>query len=206
MELKQMMKCQHMDAKQIYIYIHRPDMGLMMDEVGCNLSQEMDHSVGGQKFLTSVQGQAYQSSSTKDLHFTCLGLTRLDGHPLMCIVIVAGKHHDIAVECGIDWNKLNEFDIDDLNNKQFEEFVQENLGEGGLFPGAPSSYYKGKEVPTFVTFSEKGGINGWILREILRRIDDLDLYGEDRKQGMYPFLLLDGHHSRFDLEFLKYIN
>ena len=40
----------------------------------------------------------------------------------------------------------------------------------------------------------------------MRRIDNLDLYGEDRKQGMCPFLLLDGHHSRFDIDFLKYIN
>ena len=44
------------------------------------------------------------------------------------------------------------------------------------------------------------------MTEILRRIDHLELYKEDRRNGLTPFLLLDGHQSRFDLQFLKYIN
>ena len=28
----------------------------------------------------------------------------------------------------------------------------------------------------------------------------------DRKDGLKPFLLLDGHGSRFELQFLRYIN
>ena len=66
--------------------------------------------------------------------------------------------------------------------------------------------YKGIEVPAFVTFSEGGGINGSILSEIFIRMDQLHLYDDDRKEGLIPFVLLDGHQSRFDLSFLEYIN
>ena len=61
-------------------------------------------------------------------------------------------------------------------------------------------------MPAFVTFSESGGISGTILTDIFRRLDSLRIYDEDRKNGLIPFVLLDGHHSRFDVEFLCYVN
>ena len=146
---------------KVKISIDHPEMGIVMDEVGCNLSQEMDHVVGGgQRFLTGVKDEAAESVSTRSHHFTCLGLTRLDGVPLMCVVIIAGKLHDIAVECGIDWRKLANYDIQDDVHKSNSEFVRENYGNNGLLPGAPSCTYKGKEVPAFVTFTESGGSMG----------------------------------------------
>jgi hypothetical protein len=39
---------------------------------------------------------------------------------------------------------------------------------------------------------------------MLKSIDKLDVY--NRSTGLNPFLLLDGHGSRFELEFLEYIN
>ena len=48
----------------------------------------------------------YESCSTKNNHFTCLGLTRLDGVALMCVVINQGKKRDILTESGIDWSVL----------------------------------------------------------------------------------------------------
>ena len=122
------------------------------------------------------------------------------------MVIIAGSKHDLVVECGIDWMKLNNVNMDDYESQTNAEFVKEHYGKGNLFPGAPSCSFKGKTVPAFVTFSEGGGINGWILREILKRIDDLKLYENDRKNGKTPFLLIDGHQLQFDLKFLKYIN
>ena len=75
---------------KVDILFDRPDMmGIVMDKVGCNLSSEMDNAVGRQRFLTSVTGQAEDSASTRNHHFTCLvGLTRLDGELLMCVVII----------------------------------------------------------------------------------------------------------------------
>ena len=37
-------------------------------------------------------------------------------------------------------------------------------------------------------------------------LDQLEVYKEDQKKGKTPFVLVDGHSSRFNLEFLNYIN
>ena len=60
---------------------------------------------------------------------------------------------------------------------------------------------KGKDAPCFVRFCDKGGMSGKILREIFETLDDLELFKEDREEGKILFMLLDGHQSRFDLEF-----
>jgi hypothetical protein len=39
---------------------------------------------------------------------------------------------------------------------------------------------------------------------MLQAMDELDVF--DPSTGLSPFLLLDGHGSRFELEFLEYIN
>ena len=44
------------------------------------------------------------------------------------------------------------------------------------------------------------------MTDIFSRLDDLKIYDNDRKNGLIPFVLLDGHQSRFDLSFLEYIN
>ena len=80
------------------------------------------------------------------------------------------------------------------------------IGEGKLFPGAPICNYKGVEVPAYVTFSESGGMDASILTGIFNRLDDLGIYKVDRQNGLEPFVLLDGHGSRFDLKFLEYVN
>ena len=57
-----------------------------------------------------------------------------------------------------------------------------------------------------MAFSDSGGITPTILTTIFKRLDNLGIYEEERKEGKKPFVLLDGHQSRFDLEFLDYIN
>ena len=189
------------------IKINRPDMCVVMDEVGCNLSQTDDNANGGQMYVCEAGTVPYESCSTKNCHFTCLGLTRLDGEALMCVVIIQGKKRDVMTESGIDWSALKDRDdIPNIANGDEAEFFQNNFGEGNLFPGGPSCYYKGINVPAFVTFTEGGGINGEILTKIFQRLDRLHVYDEDRKKGQIPFVLLDGHQSRFDLGFLEYIN
>lgn len=188
------------------IKINRPDMCILFDEVGCNLSQENDGAVGGEKYIYTVTDQPYQSVATRSHHFTCLGVTRLDGILLMCVIIITGKHRDVTVESGIDWTKLDDIDPVEMDNSNEFEFFESNYGANKLFPGGPSCDFKGTEVPAFATFSEGGGIDGWILREIFRRIDRLGLYDKDRKNGIFPFALVDGHQSRFELKFLEYIN
>ena len=43
-----------------------------------------------------------------------------------------------------------------------------------------------------------------LLHSMLKHIDDCCVF--DRTDGVLPFLLLDGHGSRFELPFLEYTN
>jgi len=60
------------------------------------------------------------------------------------------------------------------------------------------------KVPCFVGHSESGSIMSELLAAMLQHIDDCCIF--DRTDGVPPFLLLDGHWSRFKLLFLEYIN
>ena len=191
---------------KVEIALERLDMAIVFDEVGCNLSQECDNAKGGQKYLTGVNDQAYFSCATKHSHFTVLGLTTLDGNPLMCVIIMSGKKADISIAEGIDWDQLDQEDGElNLDGDEFD-FYNRYKGKGNIFPGGPECTYKGKKIPSLIAMTENGGINGEILLAIFKKLDSLDLYTDDRKNGQIPFVLIDGHQSRFDLDFLKYIN
>ena len=78
---------------------------------------------------------------------------------------------------------------------------------GGLdkrHPQGPVCHVNGKTVPTFCCCSENGSITSELLVDMLRVIDSFEVF--DRSDGIAPFLLLDGHGSRFEMPFLKYIN
>lgn len=77
----------------------------MLEECGCNLSQEGDGRIGIEKFLAGTKSLAYSTVSTKHFHFTHIGVTKFDGEALMCVVIISGKRHDNLVQLGIDTTK-----------------------------------------------------------------------------------------------------
>ena len=62
----------------------------------------------------------------------------------------------------------------------------------------------GKHVPTLCCCSESGSITAELLVRMLAQMDSLELF--DCSDGINPFLILDGHGSRFDCSFLEYIN
>ena len=134
------------------IKIIKPEMAIMSDEVGRNLSQEGDNANGGERYCCGVNEVPYQACSTKSNCFMTIRVTRLDGFPLMCVVIIQGKKRELAVESGIDWHLLDEIDDDYLDKTDHYEFFTDNYGEGKLLPGAPTCYYKGTKVPGYVVF------------------------------------------------------
>jgi hypothetical protein len=72
-----------------------------------------------------------------------------------------------------------------------------------FYPYGPTCVVGGKSVEAYVTCSESGSITSDILTNVLKYLDKkLDF---DRSEAD-PFLLLDGHGSRFELPFLDYIN
>ena len=76
---------------KIEVSLDMPHMASVMDTVWCNLSQETDKRVGGELFYLK-KDKAYKSISTHHSHFTVLGITTLDGNPVVCVVIMTGKN------------------------------------------------------------------------------------------------------------------
>jgi hypothetical protein len=69
--------------------------------------------------------------------------------------------------------------------------------------GDPKCKYNGKEAPCFFGASPQASITPELLMSMLKFMDDLNLFD---CSVCKPFLLLDGHGSRMQLPFLKYIN
>ena len=80
-----------------------------------------------------------------------------------------------------------------------------NIESDKYHPGGPNCTYKGGKVSCLVEFSEGGYISGHIITNVLRNLDALKLYENYRENGILPVLLVDGHGSHFDMEFLQYI-
>jgi hypothetical protein len=114
----------------------------------------------------------------------------------MCAIIFAAKKLDEKWVLGFDASAT--WVGNDKN-------LRGNAGElGKPFPMGPSCNVNGIDVPTFCCASESGSITGELLAAMLEAIDKLGVF--DRSDGVAPFLLLDGHGSRFDLKFLRYMN
>ena len=135
--------------------------------------------------------------NTKDAHWTLLGLTSLNGDAVMCIIIFAGVRESAVVETGMDIFAQQEGDVSD------KDYFKKNTGVGKLYPGGPTCVFQGTEIPCLTRWSPSGSITADILVDILA---SMDYYGVcDRSQGRKPFLLLDGHGSRFQESFLSYV-
>jgi hypothetical protein len=76
--------------------------------------------------------------------------------------------------------------------------------EEGAIGGGPVCTFKGIRIPCYCCCSPNASISSKLLTDMLRYIDSFDVF--DRKDGENPLLLLDGHHSWMDLEFLEYVN
>ena len=181
-----------------YRLLH-PDRCFVGDEVGGNISMKGDGHVGGKLFLTSPDSVAYDRVSVSEKRFTLIGLTALDGSPVMCILIIQGKTKDLSVETGIDIKVTPEGD-----SKDGDTYFFKNSGPGKYFPGPPTCRFRGKDIPALVRWNESGSITSEILVEALTTLDMMHVVPRD--DGIKPFLLLDGHGSRLELPFLRYIN
>jgi hypothetical protein len=83
--------------------------------------------------------------------------------------------------------------------------TEENIrGLDKIFPCRPICEFDGKYVPCFVAWTPKGSIMSALLAEMLKKMDDLELF--DRSDDIDPFLLLDGHGSPFELPFVEYMH
>jgi len=194
-------KKEHAYGRKCTIEITHPDLCIVMDEVGSNTSQKGDGHIGGKKYICETGYVPQLKASKRDKHFTLLGLTTFAGTPLMCVVIIQGKNRIPQVETGIDTSVEDYIgSYDDI------DFMKNNKGPGKRFPGGPTCTFRGKDIPCLVRFSESGGMTGDILLTIFKTLDHFELFKEDRQNERVPFVLLDGHDTRFYVPFVKYIN
>ena len=190
---------------QVTTDLHLPQCCVVMDEVGSDLNMMNDGHLGGMKFLTRKGNTAIINATKKSKRYTVLGLTTLSGEALMCVVIFEGKDRNPVMESGIDMFHPKAKDFEGEITESNIEFFEENYGPGNLFPGGPVCEFEGKEIPTMIRYTEKGSITGEILKDILLTLDHHKVFDTYRENGATPFLLVDGHQSRFSLPFLEYI-
>ena len=158
-----------------------------------------DGHAAGKLLLGAPESIAYDRVSVTEKRFTMIGLTALDGSPVMCILIIAQKVKDLSIETGID------ITVDPIGDpKDGDHYFFNNSGPGKYFPGPPTCTFRGKEVPALVRWNESGNITSDILIEALSTLDVMKVI--PRNDNVKPFLLLDGHGSRLELPFLNYIN
>ena len=175
-------ECQHNNALGCIVtngLIH-PELCFVGDEVGGIISMNSDGNAGGKKLCTEQGTTPYEKASSTDKRFTMIGLTSLDGNPVMCLLIIQGKEANLSIETGIDVTINPEGKPDDL------DFFFNNSGEGKYFPGGPVCTYCGKKVPTMIRWNESATITSEILFDMLKTLNFLDVIPRDGKRQ--PFL------------------
>ena len=179
------------DTKFGLLYTHtimNPEMCLVVDEAGSDLSQKGDGQVGG-AMLACEKGTCPQNKvQHTDKHFTLLGFTALNGEPVLCLVILAGVRETLNVESGID-----PFVTKTFGEATDTDYFDKNFGPGKLFPGGPTCRFQNKDIPCMVRWTPKGSITSQILAEALQHIDSFNVF--NRSNGKYPFLRMVTNHG-----------
>jgi hypothetical protein len=150
--------------------------------------------------LTTNSGRPKLRASFQDCIWTTLGWTATTGEPVMCAIIIPGKSAPYNDEItGFNaMAQLNEKIVLDRDNPDpiFED------GDDEVYPMGPICIFNGKSIPTFVTTTENGSITTKALTDMLRYMDKLEVF--DRSDGVPPMIILEGHNSRFNSEYLDY--
>jgi hypothetical protein len=77
-----------------------------------------------------------QICSTRDCHFTVLGLTASSGNPVLCVVIFASDKSNGVVA---NWTEGIDIMVDPVKDESREIILSEiNFGEGKYFPSGPT--------------------------------------------------------------------
>ena len=66
-------------------------------------------------------------------------------------------------------------------------------------------YLQRVKVPFIYEFPEGGGISGHIITNLLKHLDDLKLYDNDRENDFLPLMLVGVHGGCFRLYFFQCI-
>jgi hypothetical protein len=188
-------------------HLTHPEKLIFVDELGDIISQANDGNKTGTKYVTGKGWRAQQKNSFTDYHYTTLGFTAATGEPVMCAIIIAADrlkdHETVGFNCcSPDWKEgVESWNEDEIGGLLTEDNMR---GLNKIFPCGPTSEFAGKTVPCLFGWTPKGSITGALLAAMLRKMDDLEMF--NLFDGINPFILLDGHGSRFEFSFVEYIH
>lgn len=186
----------------------KPEYVLYVDEIGSKVKADRQLNfyghVDGQMLNLPVDcsGGMDLGSDTTEMKFSVYCFSNGLGEAVLCaIVFMSDKDISdipLSVRWGIDTLKP-------LNGGRTElELFENNCGVGQAMQGGPVCFSRGKEVNSYVGTSVDGKMNCQILHDICKHIDEIGLY--DRSNGLSPFMLMDGHCTNIDMEFIDYVN
>jgi len=115
-----------------------------------------------------------------------MGLTAATGEPVMIIIIVSSSEIGIEETKGFDHRAFYLYN----NEKTLEGKKREDKALSGL----PSCIFGGKSVLYLLAQNPKGSMTSPILREVLKILDDLEIFNR-YEGGPIPMRLFDGHDS-----------
>ena len=121
----------------------RPDMFLVGDDVGGNISMTDDIHHSDHLLLWPKGTTPQDKVSTRDKHFTLMDLATMSGEPVIFIIILLGKQPSSLVEIVIN-NSTK------MVGKEGGEIFLNNCGEVKLYPGGSTCNFQGKIVPYFI--------------------------------------------------------
>ena len=174
---------------------------IFADESGVTTNQKKDGHIGGQKSICERGTVPQITCCTNDHKFTILPFTSASGEGVCCVVIFKCSSSELPR----DWKTGIDVTVDPVRDEHGKIDLKLNLGKGKYYPEGPQCNFNGKVVDCLTFCSESGGITGDILVQILQYFDELDLFPRV-PGGPIPFLIVDGHQTRLDPKFIKYIN
>jgi len=123
------------------------------------------------------------------------------GDPVMVAIILKSEKTIDEIPSiwimGLDWLKIK-----GCNSMSDAKLLDQSKEARG---GGPTCMYRGKEIKCYVNTSPKASITSEMLADMLSKIDCARVFAREQ-DGPKPFLLLDGHHSCFEIPFLDYIH
>lgn len=112
-----------------------------MDEIGGDTNMVNDSAAAGVSYVGRKGDEIRSIAGKKGKRYTTIGLTALNGEPVMCIVIFAGSEWNLHMETGIDTALASSEHNADLDADEDDvEYFKKHYGEGNLFPGGQIFY------------------------------------------------------------------
>ena len=178
--------------------VTKPELIIFMDETGKNTNMKKDARIGNEKHVTAKGKRPYKTCSAGDIHFTTLPFITAAGTPVCCVIIIARKTLTPEVITGFQpWMKIGKENDDD--------FISKNAnGTDKMYPFGPTCKYMNQDIPALVACNESGTVTSPILVQALTHIDKYAPL--HRTPTSNRFLLVDGHDTRFQQDFLDYVN